>query len=204
MKITKSLLFIFAAAAILLFQSCASADSSLVPPDNYELKTNIEAAAKSLTYTKITLPDDFAEGYKSSCVGLIDKSRLLMLLYSESGGNISVKELGLYNTDTKEYLSELIIDENELFEICAINEEYLVLRISKDDWNTCGIFIYSFQNKKLRQIFAYSVDPITKTVVFNNENNILLLGDTIWFDDYYKNKAGKIVVDCFKYEVAAV
>lgn len=201
MKIMKSFLFIFASAAILLFQSCASVDSSLVPPDNYELKTSMEFVAKSLTYEKLTLPDYFVEGYKSSCVGLIDKSRLLMLLYSESGGNISIKELGLYNTYTKEYLSELVIDKNELFEICAINTKYLVLRISKDDWNTCGIFVYSFHNKKLQQIFSYSVDPITKAVFYNNVNNILLLGDTVWFDDYYKDQNSEIVVDCYEYRI---
>lgn len=200
MRLKRILLIFISVIFIFLFPSCTSTskNATFVQPKLYNLQADVVNTANQITYKKLSITDTI-NGLKTSCVDIIDKSNILLLLYPESQ---HVSELGIYNLESGKYTKELSFSENQLFEICALDKNYLILRMSTDDWRTCGIYSYSFAKKELHQIYQYSTNPDTQSSVCDNCNNILLLENYIWFDDYSLGGSSEILVDLYRYDLS--
>ncbi|RRD94436.1 hypothetical protein EII17_08035 [Clostridiales bacterium COT073_COT-073] len=158
-----------------------------------------------IEYRKIMLPDTL-KGYKASYTKLYDKSTLLTCLYDEK--TYLDKEYGFYNFDTGEYQFLFSLPENLSSGVCAINENYIILKFfglnaqflpdSQSSSSVAeGIYAYSLHENHLFCVHLFSIDSESKQVEYENYNDVLLLGDTLWFDDFYANDSGKILVDLY-------
>ena len=176
-------------------------DITPVYPEHYNILADIHDTTSFIEYKKLSIPDTI-NGYQTSCSEILDKSNIILLLYYDLNNHSISKELGVYNLDNGRYSSKVVFSESQLFHISALNYDHMILKLSTDNWETCGIFDYSFISNELSQIYEYSIDQDTGSVVYDNWwNNILLLDNIVWFDDYYLNSSGEIHIDAYKYDL---
>jgi hypothetical protein len=189
------------AAFVVALSGCSSKSEAETRPEIYNMQAEVVDASNSISLSKLNVPDTI-DGHKRSFAGIIDKSKIALILYSETIGIMEISSIGVYDLETNEYAHKLNFEENQVFGIHAMDEDHIIFRMSMDDWKTAGIFDFSFQDGELRKVYDYSINPETSAVVYHNFNNIALQDGTIWFDDYYLDDSGEIAVDVYEYDLA--
>ncbi len=173
-------------------------------PKGYNLFTNIVDAQTVLEYEKVNIPEKI-NNLNTSCIKLIDKSTVLMGLYTEE----CQKEIGVYNFKENTYKTYFSLNKDknsELFEeaciISAVNEKYMVFKLTKNNWENTSVYLYDIENNILSKIYDYSINIKTGKNVYMNENSILIHNNNIYFDDFSYDENEKITVSLLKYDCA--
>ena len=166
---------------------------------DYQIFVPVVSASDVFDVSEIILPATI-EDKKTSCTGIYDENTFILLLYTENPG-VVIHEIGLYNSITSRYEKMFAIAPGQVFEICAYNTSYVVLRISEDDWKMTSIYVYDFANRAINIAAKYSYDDETEAVYYQNNNTILLLQDQIFFDDFSKDKSGNIISTLYKHSI---
>ncbi|SCG83869.1 hypothetical protein DW1_2305 [Proteiniborus sp. DW1] len=165
----------------------------------YEIYVPICDANEVLKIEEVMLPEKL-NGMNMSCSKIYNESNVIVVLYTESP-NIVIHEIGMYNFETDRYKKLINIDKNMDFEICTSNDNYMIVKLSEDDWRTCQLYYYNFTKMDLVKFFSYTVDTNTNALYFQSENNILLIDDKVYFDDFYMDTNGKIRVNLYEYTI---
>ncbi len=202
MKHRKNLLIVTAAVILLLFSACSKKPLEL--PESvtklYQLNTEVEEARDYLQYRKVNIPARI-RGFSVSCRLIYDRSRVFVQLIDDSKKDYIDKEVGLYDFEKEEYKTLFPAEEGQSFYLRAYNEKYLVFNASKDEFENSALFGYSFETGEIFDIYSYSVDPSTNRSVYLNTNSVLLVENTLWFDDYYLSKDDEILIDLYTYDL---
>ncbi|RRD94435.1 hypothetical protein EII17_08030 [Clostridiales bacterium COT073_COT-073] len=146
-----------------------------------------------IEYRKIEIPAKLKE-YNAGCLYLCDKSTALLYL-SKTGNYYLEQEFGFYNFETNDYQSLTSFPEGQNVGISALNDDYLILRIFRDDVHKesllpVGLYAYSLQDSQLFEIILEEIDPVSGYPIYASYNDVLLLGDTLWFDRFHTNADG--------------
>ncbi len=173
--------------------------------NGYNLLVDTVDAETVLEYKKINIPKKINDLHPS-CIQLLDKSNLLIGLHVKN----CCKEIGVYNFKENIYktyfrLNQDVNDENnELFhettDISAVNEKYIVFKLTKNNWENASVYLYDIENNILSKIYDYSIDLKTGRDVYMNLNSILIHNNNIYFDDFSYNEKGEIIVSLLKYD----
>ncbi len=170
-----------------------------VMPIGYKVLVNSCDAEKILNYKKISIPENIND-LKVSYSGIIDKDNMLLTLYNDTTiEDEEYYELIVYNITSSKYKSIFIAEKNEAYQLVTINNDYLVLRTSNDNWQSASIYLYTLKKEQLKKIFEYSKNKETDMVAMDNANNIVLKKDKIWFDDYYMDETGQVRANLYTY-----
>ncbi len=167
----------------------------------YDIFVDTVEAKDVINYKKLDIPK-YLNDSKVACSNIMDKKRLLLFLYPKTDADYLTKhrELGIYNLDTKKYETLLVFKKDETHQLVAINDKYMMLRLSSDNWRHTTLNVYSFKEKKIKEIFKYSINKENDSIVVDNNNNIVLKNDTVWFDDYYMDENGETRVNLYTYD----
>lgn len=213
MKFKKNIQITVIAILLILFSACSKQSSN--PPKSlskqslelpksvtqlYQIHAEVEKASDYLQYRKINIPERI-QGFIASCMQIYDRSRVFLLLIDDSTKDYSYKEAGLYNFETGEYKTLFPAEEGQSFYLRTCNEKYLIFNASKDNFDTSTLYAYSFETEEVFEIYPYTVDPRTNRNVYLNLNSVLLVGNTLWFDDYFLGKEEEILIDLYTYDL---
>lgn len=166
----------------------------------YTINSDISNANQYLSIEKLEIPAELND-YKVACTEIYNENNLIILLYEEKY-TATVKEIGMYNFESSKYTPLLELEENLLFEIKTLNEKYMIMSMSTNEWKTSSLYYYDFGNKSLIKFFDHSIDPTTQRVFYDNYNDILLCGDKVYFDDFCLDKDNNLSVLLYVYDIS--
>jgi len=187
-----------------------SLDSSV---ELYDLFYDVISADQALIIEKIDMPHQI-NGFSFGVIGLYDDKNIIIVLYDDK----YIHEGGLYNFENNTYTTmykrddfcdrNICIDENTSFAIYAFNEDYIIFHKSvfqPPDFMEALTSLYSFSiaDKEFKEIFQHSVDPATERAVHFNWNDILLLHNKVYFDDFYLDSEDNIAVALYSYDLTS-
>nr|WP_312576971.1 hypothetical protein [Sedimentibacter sp.] len=207
-KVTRIIAFILIVVLCFSLIACnkntSKAESSIpgnvAPNENetslYQIFVPISDASEELKINEIILPEQL-NGMEASCTGIYDESNILVVLYTKLP--TIIHEIGMYNFETNDYKKLMNIGEDECFEISTFNEDYMILRLSEDDWKTCQLYYFSFADMELVSFFSYTVDPSKNRVYAQNNNSIVVIDDKVYFDDFFSDSKGQLRVNLYEY-----
>lgn len=163
----------------------------------YKTFVPITGADTELKIDEIILPETL-NAMELYCSGIYDESNIIAVLYTKP--QKIANEIGLYDFKADNYKKIIDISSYDgYFQICGFNEDYMILRLSEDEWRTCQLYYLSFEQMILTKFFSYSIDPEKNRVYAQNFNNIEIIGDKVYFDDYYEDTTGDLRVNLYEY-----
>lgn len=168
--------------------------------NQYKVNCPIVSAESVLDIKKIELPKEI-KNLKISCYGILDSDNLLINLYEENGAITSIKELGKYGINDQSYTTIFEYIDNYVYDICAYNNEYLIIKIGDNEWwSHADLYLYNINLKSLKLIFDYSTDSNGELYYFPFNNNILIKDNVVYFDDFWKDK-DQIRASLYQYDI---
>ena len=202
MKCKNKIQIAMAAVFLLVLSACVKKPLEL--PESvtnlYRINVEVERASDHLQYRKIEIPKRI-QGWVVSCRLIYDRSRVIAQLIEDSKRDSIYKEVGCYNFETGEYQTLFFAEEGQAFYLRTCNEKYLIFNASKDEFQTSTLYAYSFETKEVFEIYPYTVNPRTNRNVYLNLNSVLLVENTLWFDDYYLGENEEILIDLYTYDL---
>ncbi len=178
-----------------------SAAESIEAPQGYHSFVDSVEAKSTLAYSQVDIPATINDA-QVSCVELIDKSKVLVLLYKENVGNVDYAEYGIYDFDNHHYKTLFKCDQKQDYEIVTLDEDYIVLRMSDNNWTNTSTYLYSIRENALKKIFDNEKDTETGADVIWREGNVVIEDNKIWLDKYYYDETNTPSVDVLSYDCA--
>ena len=148
-------------------------------------------------YHEIELPE--FEGYKTGFRTIINRDTILIYLKPADVPNANTSEIGLYNFQTKEYTS-IISDEAAKYASRTNDEKYIVFTNYSADMSYEWLYIYNIDNNEMKQVYSYALSK-EGTIYSPHGNNILIIDNLIYFDDYYESASGEVDVKLLCYNI---
>ncbi len=168
-------------------------------PIGYDFLVDSIDAKEIVNFRMIEIPEEIKK-MKVVVSDIINKDTLLLSLYPDSQITLNNIVLSIYNIkDKKNKILNIKFGNDEAFSVEATDDNYIVFTTTKDNWRHVSLFVYSIKADKLKKIIDYSVDKEDDSVIEYGNNNIVIDGDNIIFDDAYHDKNKKVHFDLLKY-----
>ncbi len=167
-------------------------------PVGYTFFVDRVDAKELMNFKRLYLPVKI-NGYKVDLSDIVNKKMLLLDLYPSNDVSINNTALSIYKLSNNKNRIIKKFEKDETYSVEATDDNYIVFSTTKDNWRHISLFVYSINEKIVKKAFDYSVDKEDDSVIQHGNNNIVIDGDNIYFDDSYNDKNKKTHFDLLKY-----
>lgn len=155
-----------------------AADDKNIKENTYDFSCEVVSADKNINYRKLDIPKEI-NGYRVSINGILDKNNFLISLYSEETLPIN-HDMGIYDIKNNSYNSIVEFSDNEDYDICHYDSEYIVLQKSEDEWQNKNLYLIKIKDKSSSLIHEYTSEHGSSSAI---NNSIIIKDNKIYFDD---------------------
>lgn len=160
----------------------------------YTFHKEVVSASEYFNITEFTTPQ--REGLITGITYLVD-DYTANIYFAEDNVKRKDVESGLYNIKTGEY-EAILLDEQAEYTIVHFDENYIIYSDLASDFSYESLWYYDKKNKHLEKFYDYPLYDNGRIYSYHL-NQMLIVDDTLYFDDFYKNDSGEVAVKLYSY-----